>query len=66
MPLQPPLPALAPGEAYPFLPLASRWILRRGNYRGTDAHHNLPLIRDVLDMLVDGQVDMYLHLLVLN
>uniref|UniRef100_A0A1S3X225 Serine/threonine-protein phosphatase 7 long form homolog n=1 Tax=Nicotiana tabacum TaxID=4097 RepID=A0A1S3X225_TOBAC len=55
MPLQPPLPPLAPGEAYPFLPLASRWILRRGNYRGTDAHHNLPLIRDVLDMLVDGQ-----------
>ncbi|XP_070013404.1 serine/threonine-protein phosphatase 7 long form homolog [Nicotiana sylvestris] len=54
MPLQPPLPALAPGEAYPFLPLASRWILRRGNYRGTDAHHNLPLIKDVLDMLVDG------------
>ncbi|XP_070029419.1 serine/threonine-protein phosphatase 7 long form homolog [Nicotiana sylvestris] len=64
MPLQPPLPALAPGEAYPFLPLASRWILRRGNYQGTDAHHNLPLIRDVLDMLVDRQVDMYLHLLV--
>ncbi|XP_070024627.1 serine/threonine-protein phosphatase 7 long form homolog [Nicotiana sylvestris] len=55
MSLQPPLPALAPGEAYPFLPLASRWILWRGNYRGTDAHHNLPLIRDVLDMLVDGQ-----------
>nr|XP_016478532.1 PREDICTED: uncharacterized protein LOC107799908 [Nicotiana tabacum] len=42
-------------EAYPFLPLASRWILRRGNYRGTDDHHNLPLVRDVLDMLVDGQ-----------
>nr|XP_016489636.1 PREDICTED: serine/threonine-protein phosphatase 7 long form homolog [Nicotiana tabacum] len=51
MPLQPPLPPPAPGEAYPFLPLASRWILRRGNYRGTDAHYNLPLIRDVLDML---------------
>ncbi|XP_070023686.1 serine/threonine-protein phosphatase 7 long form homolog [Nicotiana sylvestris] len=43
MPLQPPLPPLAPGEAYPFLPLASRWILRCGNYQGTDAHHNLPL-----------------------
>ncbi|XP_070026543.1 protein MAIN-LIKE 2-like [Nicotiana sylvestris] len=55
IPLQPPLPALAPGEAYSFLPLSSRWILRRGNYRGTDAHHNLPLIRDMLDMLVDGQ-----------
>ncbi|XP_070011326.1 serine/threonine-protein phosphatase 7 long form homolog [Nicotiana sylvestris] len=51
MPLQPPLPPLAPGEAYPFLLLASRWILRCGNYRGTDAHHNLPLIRDVPDML---------------
>ncbi|XP_019258339.1 PREDICTED: uncharacterized protein LOC109236605 [Nicotiana attenuata] len=55
MPLQPPLPPLAPGEAYPFLPLASRWILRRGNYQGSNAHHNLPLVRDVLDMLVDGQ-----------
>ncbi|XP_070028893.1 serine/threonine-protein phosphatase 7 long form homolog [Nicotiana sylvestris] len=55
MSLQSPIPALARGEAYPFLPLASRWILRCGNYRGTDAHHNLPLIRDVLDMLVDGQ-----------
>nr|XP_016440620.1 PREDICTED: serine/threonine-protein phosphatase 7 long form homolog [Nicotiana tabacum] len=52
MPLQPPLP---PGEAYPFLPIASRWVLRRGNYRGTNAHHNLPLVRDVLDMLVAGQ-----------
>ncbi|XP_070004305.1 serine/threonine-protein phosphatase 7 long form homolog [Nicotiana sylvestris] len=31
MPLQPPLPALAPGEAYPLLLLASRWILLRGN-----------------------------------
>uniref|UniRef100_A0A1S4B123 Serine/threonine-protein phosphatase 7 long form homolog n=1 Tax=Nicotiana tabacum TaxID=4097 RepID=A0A1S4B123_TOBAC len=39
MPLQPPLPPLAAGEAYPFLPLASRWVLRRGNYRGTDAYH---------------------------
>ncbi|XP_019252909.1 PREDICTED: serine/threonine-protein phosphatase 7 long form homolog [Nicotiana attenuata] len=49
--LQPPLPPLAPGQAYQFLPLASRWILQRGNYRGSDAHHNLPLVRDVLDML---------------
>ncbi|XP_019228932.1 PREDICTED: serine/threonine-protein phosphatase 7 long form homolog [Nicotiana attenuata] len=55
MPLQPPLPPLPPSEAYPFLPLAVRWILRRGNYRGSDAHHNLPLVRDVLNMLVDGQ-----------
>ncbi|XP_070008639.1 serine/threonine-protein phosphatase 7 long form homolog [Nicotiana sylvestris] len=55
MPLQPPLPPLEPGEAPPFLPLATRWVLRCGNYQGTDAHHNLPLIRDVLDMLVAGQ-----------
>ncbi|XP_075075248.1 serine/threonine-protein phosphatase 7 long form homolog [Nicotiana tabacum] len=54
MPLHPPLPPLAPGEAYPFLPLASRWVLRHGNYRGIDAHHNLLLVRDVLDMLVAG------------
>ncbi|XP_019240024.1 PREDICTED: serine/threonine-protein phosphatase 7 long form homolog [Nicotiana attenuata] len=53
--LQPPLPILPLGQDYPFLPLAIRWILRRGNYRGTDAHHNLPLLRDVLDMLVEGQ-----------
>ncbi|XP_070012115.1 serine/threonine-protein phosphatase 7 long form homolog [Nicotiana sylvestris] len=55
MSLQTPLPPLAPGEAYPFLPLASRWVLRRGNYRGTDAHHNLLLVRDMLDMLVAEQ-----------
>nr|XP_016496695.1 PREDICTED: serine/threonine-protein phosphatase 7 long form homolog [Nicotiana tabacum] len=53
--LQPPLPPLKPGEAHPFLPLASRWVLQCGNYRGTDAHHNLPLVRDVLYMLVAGQ-----------
>ncbi|XP_019239572.1 PREDICTED: serine/threonine-protein phosphatase 7 long form homolog [Nicotiana attenuata] len=53
--LQPPLPPLEPGVAPPFLPLATRWVLRRGNYRGSDAHHNLPLVRDVLDMLVAGQ-----------
>nr|XP_016481406.1 PREDICTED: serine/threonine-protein phosphatase 7 long form homolog [Nicotiana tabacum] len=55
LPLQPPLPPLEPGVAPPFLPLATRWVLRRGNFRGTDAHHNLPLTRDVLDMLVAGQ-----------
>nr|XP_009785826.1 PREDICTED: uncharacterized protein LOC104234036 [Nicotiana sylvestris]XP_016462776.1 PREDICTED: uncharacterized protein LOC107785896 [Nicotiana tabacum] len=32
MPLQPPLLPLVPGEAYPFLPLVSRWVLRPGNY----------------------------------
>ncbi|XP_070017028.1 serine/threonine-protein phosphatase 7 long form homolog [Nicotiana sylvestris] len=53
--LQPPLPPLEPGETHPFLPLASRWVLRRGKYRGTNAYHNLPLVRDVLDMLVARQ-----------
>ncbi|XP_019240712.1 PREDICTED: serine/threonine-protein phosphatase 7 long form homolog [Nicotiana attenuata] len=53
--LQPPLPPLEPGVAPPFLSLATRWVLQRGNYRCSDAHHNLPLVRDVLDMLVDGQ-----------
>nr|XP_016447105.1 PREDICTED: serine/threonine-protein phosphatase 7 long form homolog [Nicotiana tabacum] len=55
LPLQPPLPPLEPGVAPPFLPLATRWVLRRGNYRGSDDRHNLPVIRDVLDMLVAGQ-----------
>ncbi|XP_019255041.1 PREDICTED: serine/threonine-protein phosphatase 7 long form homolog [Nicotiana attenuata] len=49
--LQPPLPPLPPDVEPPFLPLATRWVLRRGNYRAIDAHHNLPLVRDVLDML---------------
>ncbi|XP_019238173.1 PREDICTED: serine/threonine-protein phosphatase 7 long form homolog [Nicotiana attenuata] len=48
---QPPLPPLELGVAPPFLPLARRWVLRHGNYRGSDAHRNLPLVRDVLDML---------------
>nr|XP_016469343.1 PREDICTED: serine/threonine-protein phosphatase 7 long form homolog [Nicotiana tabacum] len=53
--LHPPLPLLETGVAPSSLPLATKWVLRRGNYRGTDAHHNLPLVRDVLDMLVAGQ-----------
>nr|XP_009796744.1 PREDICTED: serine/threonine-protein phosphatase 7 long form homolog [Nicotiana sylvestris] len=52
---QPPLPPLEPGVAPPFLPLATRWVLRHGNYRDSDAHHNLLLVRGVLDMLVAGQ-----------
>ncbi|XP_070026076.1 serine/threonine-protein phosphatase 7 long form homolog [Nicotiana sylvestris] len=43
------------GYSTPFLPLARRWVLRHGNYRGTDAHHNLPIVRDVLDMLEAAQ-----------
>ncbi|XP_019254949.1 PREDICTED: serine/threonine-protein phosphatase 7 long form homolog [Nicotiana attenuata] len=53
--LQPPLPPLPPDVAPPFLPLARRWVLRRGNYRAIDAHHNLPLVKDVLDMLEGAQ-----------
>ncbi|XP_075080406.1 serine/threonine-protein phosphatase 7 long form homolog [Nicotiana tabacum] len=56
LPLQPALPPLPPDVAPPFLPLARRWVLRRGNYRAIDAHHNLPLFRDVLDMLEASQV----------
>ncbi|XP_070002731.1 serine/threonine-protein phosphatase 7 long form homolog [Nicotiana sylvestris] len=63
LPLQPALPPLPPDVAPPFLPLARRWVLRRGNYRAIDAHHNLPLFRDVLDMLEASQVKMYLNLL---
>nr|XP_009781611.1 PREDICTED: serine/threonine-protein phosphatase 7 long form homolog [Nicotiana sylvestris] len=55
LPLQPSLPPLEPGVPPPFLPLARRWVLWRGNYRGIDAHHNLPLVRDVLDMLEAAQ-----------
>ncbi|XP_070010380.1 serine/threonine-protein phosphatase 7 long form homolog [Nicotiana sylvestris] len=55
LPLQPPLPPLEPGVAPPFLPLARRWVLRRGNYQCSDAYHNIPLVRDVLDMLEAGQ-----------
>nr|XP_009764845.1 PREDICTED: serine/threonine-protein phosphatase 7 long form homolog [Nicotiana sylvestris] len=55
LPLQPPLPPLEPGVAPPFLPLATRWVLWRGNYRGSDAHHNLPIVKDVLDILEAGQ-----------
>nr|XP_009802344.1 PREDICTED: serine/threonine-protein phosphatase 7 long form homolog [Nicotiana sylvestris] len=55
LPLQPPIPPLEPDVSPPFLPLARRWVLRRGNYQGSDAHHNLPLVRDVLDMLEAAQ-----------
>ncbi|XP_019244394.1 PREDICTED: serine/threonine-protein phosphatase 7 long form homolog [Nicotiana attenuata] len=48
---QPPLPQLPPNVAPPFLPLARRWVLRRTLAREYDAHHNLPLCRDVLDLL---------------
>nr|XP_009783582.1 PREDICTED: serine/threonine-protein phosphatase 7 long form homolog [Nicotiana sylvestris]XP_016478966.1 PREDICTED: serine/threonine-protein phosphatase 7 long form homolog [Nicotiana tabacum] len=51
LPLHPPLPALPPDVSPPLLPLARRWVLQRGNYRAIDAHHDLPLVRDVLDML---------------
>nr|XP_016506993.1 PREDICTED: serine/threonine-protein phosphatase 7 long form homolog [Nicotiana tabacum] len=53
--LQPPLPPLPPDVSPPLLPLARRWVLRCGNYRAIDAHHNLPLVRDALDMLEAAQ-----------
>ncbi|XP_009763423.1 serine/threonine-protein phosphatase 7 long form homolog [Nicotiana sylvestris] len=53
--LQPPLPPLPPDVEPPFLPLATRWVLRHGNYQAIDAHHNLSIVRDVLDMLEGAQ-----------
>ncbi|XP_070023638.1 serine/threonine-protein phosphatase 7 long form homolog [Nicotiana sylvestris] len=55
LPLQPPLSSLPPDVAPLFLPLARRWVLRHGNYRAINAHHNLSLVRDVLDMLDAAQ-----------
>ncbi|XP_070049309.1 serine/threonine-protein phosphatase 7 long form homolog [Nicotiana tomentosiformis] len=54
--LQPPLPPLPPDVPPPFLPLARRWVLRHGYVRYYEARHNLPLCRDVLDMLEGAQV----------
>nr|XP_016480430.1 PREDICTED: serine/threonine-protein phosphatase 7 long form homolog [Nicotiana tabacum] len=55
MQLQPPLTPLAPGVPPPFLPLARRWVLRRGYGREYEARHNLPLCRDLLDLLEGAQ-----------
>ncbi|XP_070040158.1 serine/threonine-protein phosphatase 7 long form homolog [Nicotiana tomentosiformis] len=61
--LHPPLPPLPPDVPPLFLPLARRWVLRRGYVRDYEARHNLPLCRDVLDMLEGAQVNVYLNLL---
>ncbi|XP_070007534.1 serine/threonine-protein phosphatase 7 long form homolog [Nicotiana sylvestris] len=59
---QPPRPQLPHTVAPPFLPLARRWVLRRTLSRVYDAHHNLPLYKDVLDLLEGEHVNMYLNL----
>ncbi|XP_070031703.1 serine/threonine-protein phosphatase 7 long form homolog [Nicotiana tomentosiformis] len=59
--LQPPLPPLPPDIPPMFLPLARRWVLRRGYVRDYEARHNLPLCRDVLDML-EGAHAISLHI----
>ncbi|XP_070022375.1 serine/threonine-protein phosphatase 7 long form homolog [Nicotiana sylvestris] len=46
----PPRPQLPPTVAPSFLPLARRWVSRE-----YDAHHNLPLYRDVLDLMEGAQ-----------
>uniref|UniRef100_A0A1S4CJD4 Serine/threonine-protein phosphatase 7 long form homolog n=2 Tax=Nicotiana TaxID=4085 RepID=A0A1S4CJD4_TOBAC len=53
--LQPPLPPLALGAPPPFLPLARRWVDRRGYGGEYEARHNLPLCRDLLDLLEGAQ-----------
>ncbi|XP_070042978.1 serine/threonine-protein phosphatase 7 long form homolog [Nicotiana tomentosiformis] len=53
--LQPPLPPLALGAPPPFLPIARRWVDRRGYGREYEARHNLPLCRNLLDLLEGAQ-----------
>nr|XP_033511310.1 serine/threonine-protein phosphatase 7 long form homolog isoform X2 [Nicotiana tomentosiformis] len=53
--LQPPLPPLPLDVPPPFLPLARRWVLRRGYVHIYEAQHNLPLCRGLLDMLEGAQ-----------
>ncbi|XP_070046020.1 protein MAIN-LIKE 1-like [Nicotiana tomentosiformis] len=53
--LHPPLPPLAPGALPSFLPLARRWLDRQGYGREYEARHNLPLCRDLLDLLEGAQ-----------
>ncbi|XP_070036333.1 serine/threonine-protein phosphatase 7 long form homolog [Nicotiana tomentosiformis] len=54
--LQPSLPPLPSDVPPQFLPLARRWVLRRGYVHIYEARHNLPLCRDLLDMLEGAQV----------
>nr|XP_009612629.1 protein MAIN-LIKE 2-like [Nicotiana tomentosiformis] len=49
---QPPLPPIAPDALPPLLlPLAWRWVDRRGYRREFEARHHLPYYRDLLDFL---------------
>nr|XP_016467012.1 PREDICTED: serine/threonine-protein phosphatase 7 long form homolog [Nicotiana tabacum] len=53
---QPPLPPIVPdAPPLPFLPLARRWVDRRGYRREVEARHNLPYYRDLLDFLEGAQ-----------
>nr|XP_016504502.1 PREDICTED: serine/threonine-protein phosphatase 7 long form homolog [Nicotiana tabacum] len=52
---QPPLPILPANVEILHLPLAYMWVMRCTLAREYDAHHNLPLYRDVLDLLEDAQ-----------
>nr|XP_009767459.1 PREDICTED: serine/threonine-protein phosphatase 7 long form homolog [Nicotiana sylvestris] len=62
---QPPLPPLAPVVPPELLPLARRWVLRWGHTCENEAHHNLSLCRDILDLLDGAQVNVYLSLVVI-
>ncbi|XP_070035750.1 serine/threonine-protein phosphatase 7 long form homolog [Nicotiana tomentosiformis] len=53
--LHPPLSPLAPGAPPPFHSLARKWVDRRGYGREYEARHNLPLCRDLLDLLEGAQ-----------
>nr|XP_033514964.1 serine/threonine-protein phosphatase 7 long form homolog isoform X1 [Nicotiana tomentosiformis] len=56
--LHPPLPPFAPDASPPpFLPLARRWVDRRGYGREYEARHNLPYCRNLLDLLEGAQVN---------
>ncbi|XP_070048430.1 serine/threonine-protein phosphatase 7 long form homolog [Nicotiana tomentosiformis] len=59
--LQPPLLPLPPDVSSPFLPLVRRWVLRHGYVRDYEARYNLPICRDVLDML-EGVQAIGLHI----
>nr|XP_033509350.1 serine/threonine-protein phosphatase 7 long form homolog [Nicotiana tomentosiformis] len=39
----------------PFLPLARRWVDRRGYRREVEGRHNFPYCRDLLDLLEGAQ-----------
>lgn len=67
MQFQPRLPPIAQDALPPsFLPLARWWVDRQGYGREYEARHNLPYCRDLLDLLEDAQIILYLSLLGLD